>query len=257
MTDTRSLHLAVNALLRRPKRRIDVGTAHYTVRAPCLLAQLADAVAASSSGTGGRTTPGSKAPLAMDALDLWTEIEYSVAAWATDLNIDRAKYRQSEIPVAAIRASARAREHHPDEAVPPVGLLLRAVAARAVERPLLAEAVERNARRWAGRIAKMLTPDPEASRNLPGIACPHCGELWVVEVPVDRDEHGQVVYSWQPSTADPAQTRTPALFLERGDTGVIRCLWCRACGLYVWRDDLAAMAGPENAEQPQPNGEAA
>src|SRR5690606_40495385 len=68
------LHDAVAALTRRQRRTISVTpTVHYRVTAPSLLAQLRDSLAASTTGTGGRTIPTSRPPFATDVLDLSTE----------------------------------------------------------------------------------------------------------------------------------------------------------------------------------------
>jgi hypothetical protein len=252
---TDSLHQAVNLLLRRPTRRIDVGPAHYTVRAPCLLQQLADAVAASTNGAGGRTTPGSKLPVNTDAMDLLHEIEFSVHTWARDLDIDRRPYLKAAEKAAEPapgyshaerlirqRAAARVGRAVPvrDEP-PPTGLLLRAVAAAVsgrTDREDMAQAIERNCRRWDTRIRTLIDPDERLGRDLTRVACPHCGVAWVVP-----DYESEI---WRPSTTDPTLVRVPALWAEVGTTGVIRCLWCRACSTYTWRDDLASMAPPDD-----------
>lgn len=241
-----SLHQAVSALLRKPQRRIDVGPTHYRVWAPCLLRQLEEAVANSNAGSGGRAMPGTKAPLDMGALDLWTEIQVSAGAWAAVLGIDRRRYRNG--PRAA-----------DEDSIPPVGLLLRAVAADLAgrtDREAMAQAVERNARRWAGQIERMLTPPLDAGRGIVGAPCHGCGTVWVVSIPDPAPgEPDRVV--WEPAEDWPTLDRQPAIWVERGETGIIRCLWCRGCGRHTWRDDLAAMAGEQDEQHERPNGEAA
>ena len=87
---------AVGQLLRQQTMRIHflpgAPDAFYKVRAPSLLAQLGDAVASSTTGRGGRTTPGSRVPLAVDALQMWTDIHTAVHAWAKELHVDRRPY---------------------------------------------------------------------------------------------------------------------------------------------------------------------
>jgi hypothetical protein len=243
MSDHESLHRAVGVLLVPPRKRIHVGRVHYDVRAPCLLRQLEEAVASSSTGVGGRTTPGTRAPLGMDALDLWTEVLVSVGAWAGVLGVDRRKYRSG--PRAAD-------EYSP----PPVGLLLRAVAAEITgrtDRDQMAVAVERNCRRWKIRIEGMLSPPDSAGRGIVGAPCGSCGTRWVVSVP-DPEPGRPDQVRWVPAEQEPGETRQPALFVERGETGVIRCLWCRSCGRHVWRDDLAAQAAEHDELDEHPNG---
>jgi len=244
VADYDSLNKAVAALLRRDQKRIDVGPVSYTVRAPCLLRQLEEAIASSSNGHGGRTSPGTRAPLNQDALDLWTEILLSVGAWAGVLGLDRRKY-------------ARVMDVDGDSP-PPVGLLLRAVVAAIAgrtDREQMAVAVERNCRRWAKRIEAMLSSPDSAGRGIVGVSCRHCGERWVVSVP-DPEPGRPDQVRWVPAVDEPGETRQPAVWVERGETGVIRCLWCRSCGQHTWRDDLAAEAA-EHDELERSDGEAA
>lgn len=247
MSDYVSLHKAVGALLVRPQKRIHVGRAYYDVRAPCLLRQLEEAVASSSTGAGGRTTPGTRAPLGMDALDLWTEILLSVGSWAAVLRLDRRRYRNGP-------------QDTDPNSPPAVGLLLRAVAAEIAsrtDRDQMAAAVERNARRWAKRIEAMLSPPDSAGRGIVGAKCRDCGQTWVVSIPNPEPGRPEQV-RWVPAEQEPLETRQPALFIERGETGVIRCLWCRNCGRHTWRDDLAAQAAEhEDQSEDHWDGEAA
>lgn len=246
MSDYVSLHRAVGALLSRPQMRIDVGPTSYSVRAPCLLRQLEESVASSSGGHGGRTSPGTRAPLNQDALDLWTEVLTNVGGWAAVLGLDRARYRNAP------------QDTDPDSP-PPVGLLLRAVAgaiAGRTDRDQMAVAVERNARRWKLRIEGMLSPPESAGRGVVGVPCRHCGERWVVSVP-DPEPGRPDQVRWVSAAVEPSETRQPALWIERGETGVIRCLWCRYCGSHTWRDDLAAQAAEHDELGEHPDGEAA
>lgn len=237
MTDAHSLHAAVQLLLRRPSMRLEgFGP---TVYAPCLLQQLAEAVGVDLNGGGGRTTPSSKTLVNVPALDLWVDIASSAGAWAAVLGIDPSKYREGDQTYASPNHEATGTEY-----VPPLGLLLRSVAATAASRPdrvLLAEAVERNCKTWAGRIERMLTPNPEADHDLPRVPCPRCGTTWVVPVP-EPDEDRVV---WEAAEDMPYENRLPAVWVEKGETGVIRCLWCRFCAEYVWRSELSTMAQGE------------
>lgn len=236
MTDSHALDAAVQLLLRRPSLRIDFGPLVY---APCLLQQLAEDVVSSLNGGGGRTTPGSKALIDHAALDLWVEIASSVGAWAVVLGVDRSRYRVGDQSYASPHHRGEGTEH-----VPPLGLLLRSVAATAVSRPdraALAEKVEANCRTWARRIGRRSTRNPEDDHDLPGVPCPRCGTTWVVAVP----EPGEERIVWELAEDFPYETRAAAVFVERGETGVIRCLWCRACGQYMWRSELSSIAQTE------------
>lgn len=87
---------AVAELIRARSMRIDLfGLASYTVRAPCLLAQLADALGVGSE-TGGRGIPTSRPPLNADAWDLWADIATATHTWADHLGLDRRPYRPTE-----------------------------------------------------------------------------------------------------------------------------------------------------------------
>ncbi len=268
-----SLHRAVDQLLRRPSLRIQLTPDQaYTVHAPCLLAQLADAAGASTTGTGGGTVPGSRAPANPDALDLWAEIVYDLSAWSVAVGVDRRRYLRPaefrptvdrppawmtrlsdwvqpvawdepiespvkpEHPVAATPAPASPAgpgpRHQPTRSseLLPAGRLLRAVAAAVssrIDHAKIAGRIEANCWRWAGQIRAMLTPT-ETTRGLAGVPCEHCGARWVTDP--DRPD-------------DPDAPRLPAVWVEYGETGIIRCLWCRACDGHVWRDELVRRAG--------------
>lgn len=214
---------AVETLLRRASRRIEVGPTSYTVTAPCLLTQLHAAVEASSRGHGGRSAPGSRLPVDAGALDLWFAILATTAAWAAVLRVDRKRYQ--------LHAEA-----HPD-GPPAVGLVLRAVAAAAVSQPnrqAVADRVADSAHRWRHQIEAMLTPSEFAGRGLRGVPCPHCGATWAV----DADDDNPLPVA--------QRLRTPALRVEFGETGVIRWLRCVVCLDFVGRDTLT-----EWAEQPR------
>lgn len=200
----------------------------YTARAPCLLQQLRAAVASSTSGRGGRTVPASRLPLAAEALDLWVEITSSVHAWADALRIDRRPYRVAErtqfvpadrmpvwlrrtwawsgdqvdehgvpVPIEPLPALPPAihrlafEDHDPlaDRTIPPVGHLLKAVAARAASLAVdeVTETITRRAHGWADRIRAMLAglDLDERIRPIRGAACPACG---ATTAPEQRDD---------------------------------------------------------------------
>lgn len=104
---------AVAQLLRQQTMRIHylpgLPATHYTVRAPSLLTQLGHAVASSTGGRGGRTIPGSRIPLDVDGLQLWTDIHTSVSAWAQALGVDRRPY----VAQAHAQAASERRELEP------------------------------------------------------------------------------------------------------------------------------------------------
>lgn len=98
------VHDTVAALTRVQRQHIEVTpTVSYRVEAPCLLQQLYEAVALGTEA-GGRGVPGSRANIAIDALDLWREILHNTAGWADTLGIDRAPYRQPPPPPPPARA---------------------------------------------------------------------------------------------------------------------------------------------------------
>lgn len=204
---------AVEALLVEQRRFIEVGRSGYWVTAPPLLAQLAEARESSSGGHGGRTVPGSRVPLNLDAAELWFEVATSAGTWAAVLGVDRARYREGRGPI------------------PAVGVLLRAVAANLagrVDRAALADRVSTSALRWERRITTMLAPDERPGRGLTGVACGECGEAWVVdgESPLPTSE----------------RTREPAVRVEFDRASLIRVVWCRACGSQWPREVLSTWA---------------
>ncbi len=270
------LHDAVGALIRTQTLRIHylpgLRSAHYTVRAPCLLAQLEAEVGASTGGTasGGR---GAATLVASDALDLWVAILTAVHAWARHLGIDRRPYLD-RTPITASGAADPEREPGwmrrlaphlapvdwagplaapgppdtgsspppppapaahlwrlgledtpalADRHVPPVGRLLRAVAATIVERgdERVADAVTRSTLRWADQIRALLTHTGEL-RALRGMACASCAATTA------RDERPDGVYP------------VPALVVRMAvmDGGDPDDRWpylqCRACGDAGW-----------------------
>ena len=197
---------------------------HYTAWAPCLLAQLHAAVKASDGGCSGRTIPGSRLPLAADALDLWVEITASVHIWADALKIDRKPYRAAEriqfrhderlpgwlrrlwqwtgrdgetpqrlptLPPAIHRLAVEDHDPLTDRAVPPVGQLLRAVAARAASLAIdeVGDRIAYRSHGWAERIRVMLAgwQADEQIHPIRGQACKDCGASTAPEVRADGE----------------------------------------------------------------------
>lgn len=180
---------AVAALIRRDSLRPE--GSDRTLHAPCLLAQLAEAVSVGTESMGGRAVPGSRPPVAVDALDLWVEIVYNTHGWAVHLGIER-------------------RDATPEADTPHVGRLLRSVAATAESRgrAALAGRIEEKATRWCTQITAMLH-GRVPQRPVRGASCPDCWAIWV------NDEREDGTY------------RTPAIAIVAGD---VPWLVCNACG---------------------------
>lgn len=253
MTRQHPVHDAVQALTRQQRMTIDITPAvRYRVSAPCLLQQLAEELGASSAGSGGRTIPSSRLLLASDAWDLWREIVTNTHGWAHELDLDRRPYlptpaeprpaadrpeRQTQPPpwwslldpdaadvVHTVPGSAPAdpppsREQIPDpdriHELPPVGRLLRLVAATATGRGLdqVADAIHHAAQRWTAQIEAMLHGQIE-QRGVRGAECPNC---WASSILEDRDD---------------GRYRIPALVLVTRDVAGEQLQWiaCQACG---------------------------
>lgn len=165
MTD---LHDLVNGLTRTAKMRIEVGYQGYTATAPCLLAQLAEAIEYRDDRNGTRSIPGSRPPLDMTALNLWCDISGSLHFWAHHLGIDRRGYIG---PPADSKGLT----------LPPIGKLLRAVAAEASGRGMqpIVEALTRSCRSWTDRINAIFSPS-EGQQGIYGAQCPDCGATTVI-----------------------------------------------------------------------------
>lgn len=197
MTNTAPID-AVAELIRTQKLRIDITPAvGYWVKAPCLLTQLRNAIAGGME-TGGRGIPTSRPPIAVDALDLWREIGHNTHSWAAHMGLNR-------------------RDRHPHSQTPWIGRLLRSCAAQAIStgKPLIADRIEHDARRWTAQITAMLTGQAE-QRSIRGAACPTCTQRTIIE-----DRAGDGTY------------RVPAIILVTRDT--LRWLVCQACG---WTDPV-------------------
>ena len=209
------VHDAIAALTRRQRRTISVTpTVHYRVTAPSLLAQLRAELAASTTGTGGRTIPTSRPPIATDVLDLWTEIVTSTHTWADVLDVDRRPYLSPNTD--------------PDTDPPPVGRLLRHVAGLATSRGLdqMADAIWLAATRWRRQITTWLHGVQE-QRGVRGAQCPDCEATHVTD---DRPGDGRVLI--------------PAVVLVDRDLDGNRLQWlaCLACGWSRGLADLADLA---------------
>lgn len=193
--------IAVGELIKTQRLRVDVTpTVGYDVKAPCLLAQLYEAIGLGSE-RGGRGVPGSRPNVAVDALDLWTWIATDAHAWADSLGLAR-------------------RDPQPHHAIPWIGRLLRSCAATAAStgRAETAERIERNAETWARLIRAMLTGQVE-QRGVRGAKCPECETTSLIET--RREERRDVEY------------RVPAIILVTRDidgAGVLRWLTCLSCG---------------------------
>lgn len=153
----------------------------YTVHAPCLLAQLRAAVAGTDVvGANLRGVARSRLPLSADALDLWVWIVTAVHTWANILNVDR----HPDLPPDPTPAG-----------IPPVGLVLRAVAAAAIAQHAdeLADRVAHDAHHWANQIRSMLAGPAVDERLYPirGAHCSQCGATTASE-PRDDGQHYRV-----------------------------------------------------------------
>jgi hypothetical protein len=161
------LHDLVAGLTRTEKKHIKIGYQGYTATAPCLLAQLAEAIEYRDDRNGTRSIPGSRAPLDLTALDLWLEISIAVRGWATHLGINQTGYIAQPHESTGLT-------------LPPVGKLLRAVAAEATGRALqdAVDALTRSCRSWTDRIIGLFAPS-EGQHAIYGAKCPDCGATTV------------------------------------------------------------------------------
>jgi hypothetical protein len=250
----------------------------YTVRAPCLLTQLRTTIASSTGGRGGRTVPSSRLPLDSGALDLWVEITGNVHAWADALHIDRRPYRAAErtqftppdrmpgwlrrtwvwssdhvdqhgtpVPIEPLPPVAPAiyrlalEDHDPltDRTIPPVGQLLKAVAARAASLAVdeVTERITTKSTGWTSRIRAMLAglQVDEQIRPIRGAQCPECGAS---TAPEQRDDGLYLVPA--------VQVRFMPLDGADGELWAYRM--CIACGDNGW---------VEYTTETEPPGEAA
>lgn len=207
---------AVALLLKRPTLHVEVtASVGYTVHAPCLLAQLLDAVGIGlEAGSGARAAFGSRLPLAADALDLAVAITFDVNAWAKDLGVDRRRYLAPD----------------PGSRVPALGRLLRADAAAAMTQglPEVMDRIAGNACTWARRI-ELLFRVVAPLRGIRGVPCDACHAIWVSE---ERDGD---------TFREPALAVTYLPVGERAQP----YLWCRGCGVSHWLDELDAQPPEE------------
>jgi hypothetical protein len=265
-----TLQAAIGELLRPQQLRVHylpgLPAEYYTATAPCLLAQLADAIGVGSERAGGHGAEGSRALISAEAWDLWAEVHADVHGWAAYLHIDRSPYvgdlsqkvrlavdRQPEwthrlAPYLHADADDAAPATAPPPAkpplfavnlddqgpfaattIPPLGYLVRAVAAQAVaaNEQAIADRLERRAGQWAVRIRALLAASPADERvyPVPGAACPACDAEVVME-----ERPGDGTY------------RVPALIvrflpIEGGDPDDLwpyRQCRARACGEEGW-----------------------
>jgi hypothetical protein len=208
-------HAAIDAvadLIRTRTTFIEINLeTRYRVKGPCLLAMLEEAITAgSNSRTGG--VPGSRPPIAVDAWDLWVSVQTSTRGWARHLGLDRSRYETDP--------ATRARHGF---VTPPVGRLLRGVAATAVStgQGAVSARVTTSARTWARSIETMLAGEPE-QRHIRA-TCPACDAATVRDL---RDEDGRTV-----------PYLIPALSLTTWES--LRWVCCSGCG---WSQSLSSLA---------------
>ena len=215
MTASAALEV-VGELIKAQRMRIEItAEVGYTVTAPCLLAQLAEAVELGGE-SGGRGVPGSRPTIAVEALDLWVRVVTSTHVWADACGLSR-------------------RDGTPDSPTPWIGRLLRSATATAAStgKQEMVDRITTSARAWVREIRALLTGEVE-QRGIRGAVCPDpaCGQMWVVE---EREEGRRVEHY-----------RIPAIVLivEALDIGTLRWLTCLACG---WNralspDDVTVLA---------------
>jgi hypothetical protein len=210
---------AVSELIRPQQTTIELPNLRYTLKAPCLLYQLWDAVANGMERGGGRAAPESKPPIAVDSHDLYVEITRTISRWASYCHVDPSRYR-------ADRLQPPKRGVMP---IPPEGHLLRAVASASIStgRDVFAEKIAETATGWAKRITAMLSGEPE-QRSVRGASCKACEAATVQEW---RDEDGRLV-----SYTIPAVIITT--WLEQRWAACLACGWTASLGaLSVSLDD--------------------
>lgn len=201
MSDLNNL---VAGLTRTNSMQIRVGYQGYTAVAPCLLAQLAEAIETGNDRTGTRSVPGSRPPLDMTALDLWTEICTNLRQWANFLDVQRS---------VSLKPSDNRPTGERKQKLPPVADLLRAVAAAARDRAEdgIITALTRSCRSWTDRIIGLFAPS-EGQQGIYGAVCPHCQQSTVI---TDRD--GENIL-------------TPAIIRTRDRDKPLLWFVCQACG---------------------------
>jgi len=217
---------AVGELIKAQRMRIDItATIGYTVTAPCLLAQLAEAVAMGGEGAGGRSVPGSRPTIAVDALDLWVRVVSATHSWAQDCEIER-------------------REPAAPHATPWIGRLLRSAAATAISTGKLdmADRIAHNAEGWAREIRAMLTGEVE-QRGIRGATCPECVQIRPYPLLPEGPRCGWQPTMWIRETREEERRRPevyqmPAIVLVTRDVDGVTLRWltCLACG---WNEPLS------------------
>lgn len=190
----------VNELIQPQRMTIEVGRDTYTVTGPCLLAQLQAALAQGAESAGGAGVAASRPPAALNALDLWLEIQFNTHYLAKWLGIDR-------------------RDRNERSPVPHVGRLLRTVTVTAHGRGVtpMVDRIEVKARGWCSQISSQLT-GRRHERAIRGASCAQCESTTVL------DQRDDGVY------------RSPALVLVTRDWLSERWIICYACG---WNMPLA------------------
>lgn len=207
----------------------------YTVRAPSLLDQLADAVASSSNGRGGRTVPGSRLPLDSGAVDLWWHMQTTIHGMAKALDL-----RRRGAPGAVLRRLAAA-------VVKPGQEAMAATLRRRCWCGKSSIAPDDCGRCWVHKIEAMMTPQ-FADRELRGVGCWECRTETL-------DPRNGTRY-WAPTTTvlieqSGERVRVPAIVVRVAvmpglEAATADDLWiyrmCRACGAEGWLDYTTSSA---------------
>jgi hypothetical protein len=218
---------AVGELIRTRDELIQTDDGRTTrIHGPCLLALLITHLHASTRGNGAGGKGAGTMPLNTQAWDLLVEIRHNTYSWADLLGVDATRYAAEDTPRAG------------KPTTPPIGKLLRAVAAVAstTARDEVANAITRCAHRWAKQIEEIVDQQRER-RGIRGGACPNCAATEVTE---ERDD----VDRWPPRdgcrTDGKGTFRTPALVLVApGLDEPEATLVCNACG---WHAPVSAAA---------------
>jgi len=208
-TTTHAALDAVNELVKPHKLRIEITPfVAYTVKAPCLLRQLAGA--AMMGMEGGRGVPGSRPAINLDVSDLWFDIAHNTHAWAQQVGVNR-------------------RDPGDGHAIPWVGRLLRSAAANAVSKGLdeMADRIAHDAEAWRARIEAILTGRVQ-QRGIRGAVCEECFSSTILEERSSPDRSFD-------AEATAELWRRPAIILVTHEINdqELRWLTCLACGWNV------------------------